>query len=305
MQRIGVDLLSTIARSGFSHPLSLSPTLVALTASPDAQLSAKAFSTLSLLHQKHASLLATRFLEPAKSTHAFVAALSPDEPARGFRGDPPDSMLGRWYALLHKEKRQVQLDYLRTLSRAFEVDLGASCDEVGLLARFLTSSCSAANSVPRAQSDVSFARFLAEALSTLDYKRTEEPLVVISYLNSALAVSGLQVLHALEQGLAGGGGLMAVANANASPSRRAASGSPVKVRLVGRLMSTEWFADLGFLRSPPPLPTTMKERTSLRRLTSRGSRSSAALRSSCATTSSRSTASRALPCRPCVRKRPC
>lgn len=130
MQRIGVDLLSTIARSGFSHPLSLSPTLVALTASPDAQLSAKAFSTLSLLHQKHASLLATRFLEPVKSTHAFIAALSPDEPARGFRGDPPESMLGRWYALLHKEKRQVQLDYLRALSRAFEVDLGAKCDEV-------------------------------------------------------------------------------------------------------------------------------------------------------------------------------
>ncbi|KAK4330559.1 Sister chromatid cohesion protein 2 [Rhodotorula toruloides] len=199
MQRIGVDLLSTIARSGFSHPLSLSPTLVALTASPDAQLSAKAFSTLSLLHQKHASLLATRFLEPAKSTHAFIAALSPDEPARGFRSDPPESMLGRWYALLHKEKGQVQLDYLRTLSRAFEVDLGAKCDET----------------------DLSFARFLAESLSTLDYKRTEEPLLVISYLNSALAVSGLQVLHALEMGLKGGGGLVAA-------SRRGATGSPVK-----------------------------------------------------------------------------
>ncbi|CDR46094.1 RHTO0S12e00276g1_1 [Rhodotorula toruloides] len=199
MQRIGVDLLSTIARSGFSHPLSLSPTLVALTASPDPQLSAKAFSTLSLLHQKHASLLATRFLEPAKSTHGFLAASSPDEPARGFRGDPPESMLGRWYALLHKEKRQVQLDYLRTLSRAFEVDLGAKCDE----------------------SDVSFARFLAESLSTLDYKRTEEPLLVISYLNSALAVSGLQVLHALEMGLKGGGGLVAA-------TKRGAGGSPKK-----------------------------------------------------------------------------
>ncbi|BGP35332.1 Sister chromatid cohesion protein 2 [Rhodotorula toruloides] len=199
MQRIGVDLLSTIARSGFSHPLSLSPTLAALTASPDPQLSAKAFSTLSLLHQKHASLLATRFLEPAKSTHAFIAALSPDEPARGFRGDPPESMLGRWYALLHKEKRQVQLDYLRTLSRAFEVDLGAKCDET----------------------DLSFARFLAESLSTLDYKRTEEPLLVISYLNSALAVSGLQILHALEMGLKGGGGLVAA-------SKRGVGDSPMK-----------------------------------------------------------------------------
>ncbi|GEM10950.1 cohesin loading factor subunit SCC2 [Rhodotorula toruloides] len=201
MQRIGVDLLSTIARSGFSHPLSLSPTLVALTASPDAHLSAKAFSTLSLLHQKHASLLATRFLEPAKSTHAFIAALSPDEPARGSRGDPPESMLGRWYSLLHKEKRQVQLDYLRALSRAFEVDLGSKRFE---------------------QTDLSLARFLAESLSTLDYKRTEEPLVVISYLNSALAVSGLQVLHAMEMGLKGGAGLVGAAN------KSGASGSPMK-----------------------------------------------------------------------------
>lgn len=235
MQRIGVDLLSTIARSGFSHPLSLSPTLVALTASPDPQLSAKAFSTLSLLHQKHASLLATRFLEPAKSTHGFLAASSPDEPARGFRGDPPESMLGRWYALLHKEKRQVQLDYLRTLSRAFEVDLGAKCDEVRLsLVSFAASSLTS----DQTQSDVSFARFLAESLSTLDYKRTEEPLLVISYLNSALAVSGLQVLHALEMGLKGGGGLVAA-------TKRGAGGSPKKVRSRAAI-SIRLLADLGF-----------------------------------------------------------
>lgn len=67
------------------------------------------------------------------------------------------------------------------------------------------------------QNDVSFARFLAEALSTLDFKRTEEPLLVIHHLNTALAVSGLQVLHALEQDLQGGGGLMAAAKA--SPSK--------------------------------------------------------------------------------------
>ncbi|GJN94290.1 hypothetical protein Rhopal_007364-T1 [Rhodotorula paludigena] len=196
MQRLGADLLNMIARSGFSHPITLSPTLVALTTSPDPQLSTKAYSTLALLHQKHASILATRFLEPARAAHAFVKSMcGQDEVLQGYRNDPPESLLGRWYSLLHKEKRQVQLDYLKTLARSFELEVGATCSE----------------------NDVSFARFLAEALSTLDFKRTEEPLLIIHHLNTALAVSGLQVLHALEQDLQGGGGLMAAAKA--SPSK--------------------------------------------------------------------------------------
>lgn len=98
MQRLGADLLNMIARSGFSHPITLSPTLVALTTSPDPQLSTKAYSTLALLHQKHASILATRFLEPARAAHAFVKSMcGQDEVLQGYRNDPPESLLGRWY----------------------------------------------------------------------------------------------------------------------------------------------------------------------------------------------------------------
>ncbi|GAA5903419.1 hypothetical protein JCM8208_001915 [Rhodotorula glutinis] len=196
LQRLGLDLLSTIARSGFSHPITLAPTLVALTASADAALANKAYATLAVLHQKHASLLVTRFLEPARAAHTFaLTAVGEGETLRGYRGEPPESLLGRWYSLLHKEKRQVQLDYLKTLARSFELEIGSACSSA----------------------DVSFFRFLAEALSTFDYKRTEEPLLVVSLLNSALAVAGMQVLHALEQDLEGGGGLMA----SASPSKKA------------------------------------------------------------------------------------
>ncbi|GAA5958783.1 hypothetical protein JCM21900_004761 [Sporobolomyces salmonicolor] len=186
LQRLGVDLLSMIARSGFSHPISLSPTLVALTASADSQIASKAYSTLSILHQKHASLLATRFLEPAKAAHAYVTSVEGGAATRGYRGDPPESHFGRWFSLLHKEKRQIQLDYLKTLARSFELEPGAKCSE----------------------NDVSFARFVAEALSSLDFKRTEEPMLVISFLNAILAVSGLQVLHMIQQALPGSGGLL-------------------------------------------------------------------------------------------------
>ncbi|GAA5873259.1 hypothetical protein JCM8547_008616 [Rhodosporidiobolus lusitaniae] len=193
LSRLGIDLVGTIARSGFSHPITLSATLVALIASPDSQIASKAYSSLSLIHQKHASLLATRFLEPVRAAHSYTKAISGDEPVRGYRGDPPEALLGRWFSLLHREKRQVQLDFLKTLARSFELEAGAACSE----------------------DDLSFARFVAEMLSSFEYKRNEEVLMIISCLNSILAVSGLQVLHHLEQDLAGGGGILATA----SPSK--------------------------------------------------------------------------------------
>ena len=52
------------------------------------------------------------------------------------------------------------------------------------------------------------ARFMAEALSSLEFKNQEEVFTIIHYLNSALAVSGLQVLHLIEEGMEGGGGIL-------------------------------------------------------------------------------------------------
>lgn len=83
----------------------------------------------------------------------------------------------------------------------------------------------------RSQEDVSLARYVAEALSTLEFKRLEEPMMIISYLNSALAVAGLQVLHLLEMGTEGGGGILG-GTPTSSPTKtsrsRSQSGSPVK-----------------------------------------------------------------------------
>lgn len=48
--------------------------------------------------------------------------------------------------------------------------------------------------------------------------------MVVSQLNSALAVSGLQIMHSLEQGMQGGGGL--VARASVSPTKQVRRGVP-------------------------------------------------------------------------------
>ncbi|KAK4046628.1 Sister chromatid cohesion protein 2 [Microbotryomycetes sp. JL201] len=204
LQRTAVDILLSIAHSGFIHPMTLSPTLVALSSCSDSQVAAKAFSALALLHQKHASMLASRFLESTQVAHAYAVSVAVGQPARGFYGDPPKSRFGK--CLLQKEKRQYQLDFLRTLSRIFDRETGANCSE----------------------EDVSFARFLAEALSTLDFKRLEEPMTIIKHLNASLAVSGLQVMHQL-QATSGATGLLQQAESGEQAEGQVTSAPPISL----------------------------------------------------------------------------
>lgn len=96
----------------------------------------------------------------------------------------------------------------------FELEPGAECSEVSSgQIHVVPCPCSP---LPL-QDDVSLARYVAEAISTLDFKRLEEPMRVISHLNSSLAVAGLQVLHQHEGGIEGGGSLLSGTPAS-SPS---------------------------------------------------------------------------------------
>lgn len=96
LQRIAIEILTSVARSGFSHPLSISPTLIALTASPESRLANKASATLTLLWQKHSTLLATRFAEPAKVTFEYLMAVhgGANEAVRGGPSAPVWSSRG-------------------------------------------------------------------------------------------------------------------------------------------------------------------------------------------------------------------
>ena len=95
--------------------MALTPTLVALTSSPDAQVASKGYSALALLHQKHASMLASRYIDAAQAAHSYARSAAEGEVARGelavglsvrnelsklsagFYDEPPVSRLGRWY----------------------------------------------------------------------------------------------------------------------------------------------------------------------------------------------------------------
>lgn len=94
----------------------------------------------------------------------------------GFRtSTTTTAVLHKWYSLV-KEKRQTRLDFIRTITKAFDVDstkLSATHDEV------------------------QFVRFVVENLSAFDYKTQEEVLAVIRAVTNVLSVSGMQMMEIL------------------------------------------------------------------------------------------------------------
>ncbi|KAI5476699.1 cohesin loading factor subunit SCC2 [Pseudohyphozyma bogoriensis] len=233
LQRVAADILMTIARSGFGHPIEITPTLLALTTSPDPLLSSKALSAYMSLQQKHASILASRFVLTAKVMHDYVRAMAGEQQMHGYFGES-ESHFGRWFATL-KEKRQHWQDFLKALARTFELEPGKACSET----------------------DVSVARFVAEALSTLDFKRIEEPMQVISILNSALAVSGLQVLHLIDETMEGGGGLLA--GLPPSSPCKSNGGSPSKHRPDSPVASERSLTPLALSEEEVPSPDLARQ----------------------------------------------
>lgn len=106
-------------------------------------------------------------------------------PIRGFSTDPdtgkPVALFHSWYGLIG-ERRANRNDFLKALIRSLNVDT-------------LTMSVK--------EDDVHFARFVADNLSTFEYKTAEEVFVVVEGLKTILSVGGVQTLEYIEQELEG------------------------------------------------------------------------------------------------------
>lgn len=73
-----------------------------------------------------------------------------------------------------RDRRQSRLDFLKALVKSLDLDA-------------VSKDCS--------ETSVAFGRYIADNLSTLDYKTVEEVFVVVGELKTILSVSGVQVLH--------------------------------------------------------------------------------------------------------------
>lgn len=94
----------------------------------------------------------------------------------GFRCEPtPTAVLHKWYSLV-REKRQTRLDFIRTITKCFDVD---------------------STKLSATQEDIDFVRYMAENFSAFEYKTQEEVLAVIRAITNVLAVSGMQLMEIL------------------------------------------------------------------------------------------------------------
>ncbi|KAG8691558.1 Sister chromatid cohesion protein 2 [Ceratobasidium sp. 423] len=177
IQAPAADILSFTIRQGLAHPLQCFPIIVALETSHDNSLSSRASSLHTLLHNKHASLLNSRYLESVGRSLEYQKQLYPGT-WKGYRLSPnPTALLHRWYSLV-REKRQTKLDFLKSFLRVFDVD-------VAVLA------CP--------QDHLDLVRYIAENISAFDYKTQEEVLTVIRYLTHVLSVVGMHIVEILHQ----------------------------------------------------------------------------------------------------------
>ncbi|CAE6533842.1 unnamed protein product [Rhizoctonia solani] len=177
IQAPAADILSFTVRQGLAHPLQCFPIIVALETSHDNSLSSRASSLHTLLHNKHASLLNSRYLESVGRSLEYQKQLHPGT-WKGFRLSPnPTALLHRWYSLV-REKRQTKLDFLKSFLRVFDVD-------VAVLA------CT--------QDHLDLVRYIAENTSAFDYKTQEEILTVIRHLTHVLSVAGMHIVEILHQ----------------------------------------------------------------------------------------------------------
>ncbi|CAE6438521.1 unnamed protein product [Rhizoctonia solani] len=177
IQAPAADILSFTVRQGLAHPLQCFPIIVALETSHDNSLSSRASSLHTLLHNKHASLLNSRYLESVGRSLEYQKQLHPGT-WKGYRLSPnPTALLHRWYSLV-REKRQTKLDFLKSFLRVFDVD-------VAVLA------CT--------QDHLDIVRYIAENISAFDYKTQEEILTVIRHLTHVLSVVGMHIVEILHQ----------------------------------------------------------------------------------------------------------
>ncbi|KAF9068643.1 hypothetical protein BDP27DRAFT_1327053 [Rhodocollybia butyracea] len=174
IQASALDILSFTVKQGLAHPLQSFPIIVALETSSNASLSNRASALHAILHNKHTSLLNSRFTMSAWKSFEYQRKITPDT-VHGYRMQPtPVAVLQRWYSLV-RDKRAQRQDFLKALVKVFQdrPDYKSS------------------------QDDIHFTRYMAENFSAFEYKTQEEVFTVIKFLTTVLSTAGLHILEIL------------------------------------------------------------------------------------------------------------
>ncbi|CAK5269780.1 unnamed protein product [Mycena citricolor] len=170
IQAAAVDVLTFTIKQGLAHPLQSFPIIVALETSPNPNLASRAGALHAVMHEKHASLLNSRFVYSARISFDYQRKINERGLVCGSRKNV--ALLHPWYSLV-REKRAPRQEFLRSLLKAFHLP---KSDEA-------------------TQDDVDFVRYMAENFAALDYKTQEEPITVIKELTGVLSTEGMRLVE--------------------------------------------------------------------------------------------------------------
>ncbi|MCO5598583.1 hypothetical protein L7F22_052680 [Adiantum nelumboides] len=181
LQSCILEIIQHIIMRGMCHPMQCLPCLVSLETQIDIPtISLKAQQLHKNLVQKTGSNISFRYARCAKTAWEMHVRQRNGDATLVRGAISHRSIIQPWYdIILDNQPKQARIDILTAFTKVFDVQTS-------------TVECS--------QSDVQRARFMAEAISVLDFKTMEEVQLVLDNLQDILSLSGEQVrVFAMEE----------------------------------------------------------------------------------------------------------
>ena len=161
-----VQVICLVLHQGLLHPISCIQYLIAMCSDIDEINRVKAEQTLIELDSKYPLFLHSQFYPGLRESFKLQTALFSTYPVRGFRSNPPISLLSHVYALFRTSKSH-RRSQLLTLIKQFD---------------------------DYKKTDINLLLYIADNLAHLSYQILEEPLFVIHHVALLISTSGEKLI---------------------------------------------------------------------------------------------------------------
>ena len=162
-----VQVVCQVLHQGLLHPISCIQYLVAICTDIDEINRIKAEQTLIELDGKYPLFLHSQFFPGLRESFKLQTALFSTYPVRGFRNNPPISLLSHVYALIRSSKAH-RHSQLVTMIKQFD---------------------------DYKRTDINLLLYIADNLAHMSYQIVEEPLFVIHHVALLISTSGTTYLE--------------------------------------------------------------------------------------------------------------
>lgn len=180
-----LNCVGILLTSGYCHPLKIIPSLVAVQTNSDLQISVRAIQFHMTMVSKYPSFIHSNSLDCIKSIFNYQTTKS--------KGFAYNEIYRAWESKLNhlflsmNEVKQVRKEFINLILNNWDLNLIEGSSSTSMEFDFENENNSD-------NINLSYYRFLAESLTTLDYKNYEDVIFLIYQINQLLSISCSQVL---------------------------------------------------------------------------------------------------------------